>query len=271
LRLVTSDRLNIQEVDLFRFVHSWSECHQESKEVVKDVVSHIRLPQISMKDLVKVIKPTKLVTLEAYVEAFEFQTDPDSVDNSKKQFKPREVVKRTESTGPLISLRYCGMNGVLSWIMKNGGFPTPPISIVTGNDSSGTYIITETGACKYGVSYDQISPILGLGHLTGTVCSPGNVMFITLDLQIYKLMITQCTLKCNFQPEMYLQSFNLLGSVNGHTWERLASITNNRSNPVTFTTEKNNGYRYFQLMNKSRQQVLCSGWEMYWDLFKISK
>jgi len=267
LKVVSADGLNVQEVDLFRFVHAWSECHQESIEVVKEMVSHIRLSQISMKDLVNVVKPTKLVTLESYVEAFEFQTEPDSVDNSKKRFKPRDAVKRTESTGPMISLRNYGGSGVLAWITKSGGFPSSPIAIVPGSTSSGTYVITETGLCKYGVSYDQISPILGLGNFAGTVCSPGGIMYLTLDLHIYKLVITHCTLKCNFQPEIYLQSFNLLGSNNGHTWDKLACISNNRSNPVTFSTEKNNGYRYFQLMNTSRQ-VLCSGWEMYGDLYK---
>jgi len=89
LQIVSSDVLNISEIKLFQFVQKWIVSHKANETGVKVIISQIRLPQIQLVYLVFIVKPSKLFTPEAYVEAMEFHVFPTQFDETQKRFQPR--------------------------------------------------------------------------------------------------------------------------------------------------------------------------------------
>jgi len=112
LKIVSSNRLNIEEVELFKFVQQWiSVNHQQtSEQVIKEILSHIRFSLIPMKDLINVVKPSKLVEAEVLLDAFEFQMEPGHFDKSNILLQSRKPFKLAN----LWWKEYCGTNLTIS-------------------------------------------------------------------------------------------------------------------------------------------------------------
>jgi len=90
-KIVSYPYLSISEIELFLFVEKWTKAQENapSQNDIKEIISHIRLPLISQKDLYFKVKPTKLVPPESYMEALEYHVCPEEFDKSSIQFQLR--------------------------------------------------------------------------------------------------------------------------------------------------------------------------------------
>lgn len=86
--ILQSDFLQIPEVDLFKLVYNWCEKHQEYKPL-----KHIRLGIISSRELLNIVKPLNAIPIEDYVEAIEFNIDPEKFDKTLKKYQHRNQKK----------------------------------------------------------------------------------------------------------------------------------------------------------------------------------
>lgn len=80
--LLKSSQLQIDEEELYFSVLKWGEKKSKEegkqvKDVLKNVLPHIRLPLISSETLVTKIKPTKYFSHEDYLRALEYQIAPE--------------------------------------------------------------------------------------------------------------------------------------------------------------------------------------------------
>jgi len=105
IELLQSDELIISELEIFNAVVNWGK-HQllltqqkKSKNanidiasVISKVITHIRLPIIPAPQLIKAVKPTKLVPSQYFYEAIEFHAAPTEVNTNYVRFRPRKHV-----------------------------------------------------------------------------------------------------------------------------------------------------------------------------------
>lgn len=57
------------EVDIFRAMHNW--CIANPNENYKPIIKHIRLPLMSIEDLLEVVRPTGLISCEELLDAIQ--------------------------------------------------------------------------------------------------------------------------------------------------------------------------------------------------------
>ena len=86
--ITSSENTSIKEIDLFNFVHHWITLTKPSPDLVGTIIDNIRLPLLQSKELVSIVKPSKLVDKEVYYEALEFSVDPSN-DKTEKKFTAR--------------------------------------------------------------------------------------------------------------------------------------------------------------------------------------
>jgi len=87
--LLDFDDLQLPEIKIFQIALNWVIYHKPEKEIIDVILEKIRLPLIHPKDLVKYVKPSKLVSSLDYIEAMEYNADPSHFDLAQKKFKPR--------------------------------------------------------------------------------------------------------------------------------------------------------------------------------------
>lgn len=100
ISLCKSDSICVDEVDLFKAIVRWGktrckdqEKHSDLKEVLANILPHIRYPLITAEDLIKVVKPSNLVPFESYLLGMEYNASPDDFkDNPDPQFRDRGKV-----------------------------------------------------------------------------------------------------------------------------------------------------------------------------------
>lgn len=72
--LISRDSFFASEVDIFEAVERWIQANPElSKEGQSEVLSGIRLPCMSTKDLLTVVRPTDLLSPDIILDAIEIQ------------------------------------------------------------------------------------------------------------------------------------------------------------------------------------------------------
>lgn len=104
--MVQSNKLNVEEIDLFKAIIRWGNyrrrdinCTTPLKEILKDLVPHIRYPLISGPDLVNIVRPCQVAPEDLYVAALEYVNAPDLFENpTGTQYKPREEEENEEET-----------------------------------------------------------------------------------------------------------------------------------------------------------------------------
>lgn len=75
--LISRDSFFAPEVDIFMAVRSWIEANPEvSADDQLSVLSVVRLPLISLNELLTIVRPTNLLSPETILDAIELQTVP---------------------------------------------------------------------------------------------------------------------------------------------------------------------------------------------------
>lgn len=70
MELLARDSFCVDEVIIFKAVHSWIECNSDLKpDDIKEVVSKIRLPLINVADLLTVVRPTGILDPDTLLDA----------------------------------------------------------------------------------------------------------------------------------------------------------------------------------------------------------
>lgn len=70
MELLARDSFCVDEVIIFKSVHSWIECNSDLKpDDIKEVVSKIRLPLINVADLLTVVRPTGILDPDTLLDA----------------------------------------------------------------------------------------------------------------------------------------------------------------------------------------------------------
>eukprot|EP01080_Neovahlkampfia_damariscottae_P008381 gene8381-206_t len=94
LSILKSSDIDIDELSIFNAIIKWGKNQQkktnkELNEILKDLILQVRLPLISSEDLIKIVKPTKLVPFDSYLHALEYHVAPEDVKPIGIQFKAR--------------------------------------------------------------------------------------------------------------------------------------------------------------------------------------
>jgi len=104
-QLLKSDKLNIEEIDLFKAVIRWGNHRRRDitvttplKEIVQNLIPLIRFPLISGPDLVNIVRPCNVVDDIPYLDALEFVNSPDLIPKNLRDFryKPRNLEEDEE-------------------------------------------------------------------------------------------------------------------------------------------------------------------------------
>lgn len=97
LSLIQSDDLCISEIEVWKTVMKWGTAQlkktenkdKKLKDVISQLIPHIRYPLIESDDLVKIVKPSGLVPQELYTQAIEASVGIKPRDPNSKLFKDR--------------------------------------------------------------------------------------------------------------------------------------------------------------------------------------
>jgi len=105
IELLQSETLDIDEIEIFKAVVRWIDSNigptiqlnssQNKKEVLETIlplIQCVRFALIPPNDLIRVVKPTKLVPKELYIQVLEYHLQPNLIDVSSAMFKPRVPV-----------------------------------------------------------------------------------------------------------------------------------------------------------------------------------
>lgn len=95
-QILQSDRLSHRsELSLYSATVAWgrSYCEQhpglDLVEILRQPLTHVRLPLIPASDLMSVVRPSNLVPMDYLLESLAFQADPGTVDTSRVCFRKR--------------------------------------------------------------------------------------------------------------------------------------------------------------------------------------
>lgn len=171
--LCKHDELYCPELTLFNLVYAWIKAHNPTETQILNILEHVRLPLISSKDLVSVVKPTKVVPLEMYLEALEFSVHPSRLSNDIR-FQARHKPQRSGVLGIVEHnstswKTFIFENNCKSWSFEVQNFKQRSFTggIILGAAPAGT----ATGTCL------TFGNNKGYGYvgLTGTIHGPSNV------------------------------------------------------------------------------------------------
>lgn len=96
--LISRDSFFASEVDIFEAVYRWIQVNTEvSEEGQSDVLSAVRLPRMSTKELLTVVRPTGLISPDMILDAIEVQT---IYNNSK--ISHRGLLRKYNSSIPCV-------------------------------------------------------------------------------------------------------------------------------------------------------------------------
>src|SRR5690606_17789225 len=92
----------ITEIELFRFVILWGVGQDKDnwKNIVKPFLQFIRFPLITVKDLVRQVRVTGLLSDEEYIEALEFNVDQEFFLTNHKITNIFKFQERTGKPNP---------------------------------------------------------------------------------------------------------------------------------------------------------------------------
>ena len=77
IHLLQRDSFFAQEISIFEAVKDWIECNSEINS--KDVVSHVRLPLMSLEDILGTVRPTKILDANHLLDAIALKTNCKSL------------------------------------------------------------------------------------------------------------------------------------------------------------------------------------------------
>eukprot|EP01119_Soliformovum_irregulare_P019157 TRINITY_DN6012_c0_g1_i4.p1 TRINITY_DN6012_c0_g1~~TRINITY_DN6012_c0_g1_i4.p1 ORF type:complete len:418 (-),score=78.35 TRINITY_DN6012_c0_g1_i4:307-1560(-) len=102
IKILQSDELQIDEASLFKALVAWGEHHRGLQQtddlahVLRNVMEHVRFPCMTPEDIVRVVKPLGIVSMEVLFEAMAYHASPASLDTcsqSSRKFTPRRFRK----------------------------------------------------------------------------------------------------------------------------------------------------------------------------------
>lgn len=81
IEMFQSNKLSIDEIDVFKAAIRWGKARQKEtgkplKEILKNIIPHIRFPLISASELLKIVKPEGVVPKNIYLAALEHNAAP---------------------------------------------------------------------------------------------------------------------------------------------------------------------------------------------------
>lgn len=71
VKLIVGSDMSIPEINLFKFVHKWIGLTSPLNDTVKELMQSIRFATMDTNDLIDIVKPTGILTLDAYTQALE--------------------------------------------------------------------------------------------------------------------------------------------------------------------------------------------------------
>ncbi|CAM9249654.1 unnamed protein product [Scytosiphon promiscuus] len=90
LTLVKEGKLQVDEAELFKAVQAWvSKDWTERRRHVEELSRHFRLPLMSLRELMSVVRPSGVVSAEAILDAVAYHADPRHWSGSPSMVRPR--------------------------------------------------------------------------------------------------------------------------------------------------------------------------------------
>eukprot|EP00903_Cladosiphon_okamuranus_P008085 g7795.t1 len=90
LALVREGELQVDEVGLFEAVQAWvSRNPAERRRYIDELARHFRLPLMSLRDLMSVVRPSKLVAADSILDAVTYHADPNRWLGDPLMVRPR--------------------------------------------------------------------------------------------------------------------------------------------------------------------------------------
>lgn len=119
ISLCKSDKICVDELDLFNAVLKWGkrrckdqEAHSDLPEVLKNIIPHIRYTLMTAEELIKYVKPLKFVPYQLYEQALEYIGSPEHFKDAQgEQFRDRGKVLQGST---LLTTKYISI--LLNWL-----------------------------------------------------------------------------------------------------------------------------------------------------------
>lgn len=88
--LVSRADLQVDEIDVFAALQRWAAVDPSTRrEALSIVTPHLRLPLIALRDLMRIVRPSGLVSPEQLLDAIEYHADPVDWRGEPSQVRPR--------------------------------------------------------------------------------------------------------------------------------------------------------------------------------------
>jgi hypothetical protein len=219
LEIVQCDTLAVEELDLFKAIIRWALYRKKRQkttlsEMVTPFLPYIRFPLINGIDLMRIVRATKVVPIDMYIEALEFASAPNSVTPIGKSYESRgshhgfnlEVPQSYSQNFAIQKLKVTKIGGGPTWThatvfgdkkMRSGvHYWEIRLDVVTPGDLSGIVFGITTESDKNTRS-SIFSQDIGIGmsgnqyHMKGTsvACAQGDRIGILLDFHTCKMYV----------------------------------------------------------------------------------
>jgi hypothetical protein len=97
--------------------------------------------------------------------------------------------------------------------------------------------------------------------------SPMRSRELLIDLQNFKAVVRTLIWKCSYTPVSYVSNLQLQGSEDGKVWHVLAGFGSGQPLSTIEVPVSDKAFRYFKVKQTKTIQVVCSGLELYGDLY----
>jgi len=143
--LISSDNLAANEIDIFQALLRWTQADPTRKAKLGALLEHIRWNRMTLKDLMKVVRPSGAVDEQRMMAILEFAADPEHAPESKVYqgwvTKPREP----PSVHCPKTNNFSDNTGILYYLGTNGGKrsfrnPYPDLIVITLSTSGGAAV-----------------------------------------------------------------------------------------------------------------------------------
>ncbi|XP_063603510.1 BTB/POZ domain-containing protein 9-like [Penaeus indicus] len=142
--IISRDSFCALEVHIFQGVHEWVERNSDlSQEQIQDILSQIRLPLISLTDLLNVVRPTSLISPDQILDAIKAKNESRDMDLQYRGYlMPGENVAVPSKGAQVLQgeMRANLLDGNVSTYDLDRGFTRHPI-----DDNNGQGILIKLG------------------------------------------------------------------------------------------------------------------------------
>ncbi|PAV91422.1 hypothetical protein WR25_06401 isoform C [Diploscapter pachys] len=101
-QLIKRDTFCAPEVNIFETIREWGEAHKDTAGVMHQLLPEIRLPLISQKDLLSIVRPSGLISSDVLLDTIDFKSKSKSTEFIHRGFQSPDINIATSQLGAVV-------------------------------------------------------------------------------------------------------------------------------------------------------------------------